>query len=84
MLKEPVNIDDLESIQEFDFKRKYTIKDKRTGEENQMEDTIDCKIRGVRTVTGSEASILYSEDWRRVIKIEGCDYRVEESTIIFS
>ena len=82
MLKEPVNIDDLESIQEFDFKRKYTIKDKRTGEENQMEDTIGCKIRGVRTVTGSEASIPYSENWRRVIKIEGCDYRVEESTII--
>ena len=82
MLKEPINIDDLESIQEFDFKRRYTIKDRRTGEEKQMEDTIGCKIRGVRTVTGSEASIPYSEDWRRVVKIEGCDYRVEESTII--
>ena len=81
MLKEPINLDDLESIQHFNFKRNYKVKDRKTGVEREVEDVIECKIRGVRTVSGGEASVPYSEDWTRVVKVEGCDYRIGESTI---
>ena len=29
--------------------------------------TIDCKIRGVRTVTGSDATTSYSDEWTRMV-----------------
>ena len=76
MLKEPINIDDLQSIQFFEFTRSYSKQGK------EVVDVLACKIRGVRTVTGGEATASYSEDWTRVVKIEGCDYRVPEELIL--
>ena len=76
MLKQPINIDEMESFQNFDYIRKYV----KAGKE--VEDVLQCKIRGVRTVTGDEATARYSENWTRVVKIEGCDYRVPIETIM--
>ena len=76
MLKEPINIDDLESIQYFEFSRTYLKQGK------EVVDVLACKIRGLRTVTGGEATSSYSDNWTRVIKIEGCDYRVPENMIL--
>jgi hypothetical protein len=70
MLKKPINIDTMESFQNFDYVRKYI----KAGKE--VEDVLQCKIRGVRTVTGDDATASYSENWTRVVKIEGCNYRV--------
>jgi len=76
MLKNPVNIDDFASFQFFSFTRSYLKGGK------QIEDILACKIRGVRTVTGGEATASYSEEWKRVVKIEGCDYRVSKDMIL--
>ena len=76
MLKEQINIDDLESVREFSFKRSYTKQGKL------VEDVLEGIVRGVRTVSGSEATASYSEDWTRVIKVEGCDYRIEAEMIL--
>lgn len=76
MLKKPINIDTMESFQNFDYVRKYV----KAGKE--VEDVLQCKIRGVRTVTGDDATASYSENWTRVVKIEGCDYRVPIDTIL--
>ena len=76
VLKEQINIDDLESVKDFTFKRSYT----KQGQ--LVEDILEGRVKGVRTVMGSEATASYSEDWTRVVKIEGCDYRVPVETII--
>ena len=76
MLKQPVNIDDFASFQNFTFTRSYS----KGG--NQVEDVLACKIRGVRTVTGDKATATYSEEWTRVVKIEGCDYKISEEMIL--
>ena len=76
MLKEQINIDDLESVREFSFKRSYTKQGKL------VEDVLEGIVRGVRTVSGSEATASYSEDWTRVVKVEGCDYRIEAEMIL--
>ena len=76
MLKEQINIDDLEFAKEFSFKRSY-MKQGRL-----VEDILEGRVRGVRTVTGSKAMASYSDDWTRVVKVEGCDYRVEPEMIL--
>ena len=76
MLKQPINIDDFASFQNFTFNRRYV----KGGE--QVEDVMACKIRGVRTVSGDEASASYSDEWTRVVKIEGCDYKISEDMIL--
>lgn len=76
MLKQPINIDDFESFQNFTFNRTYF----KGGE--RVEDLLACKIRGVRTVSGDEASASYSDEWTRVVKIEGCDYKISEDMIL--
>ena len=76
MLKEPINIDDLASFQDFSFVRQY----KEGGEDKTS--TIGCKIRGVRTVTGADSTPSYSEDWTRMVKIEGCDYKITEEMLL--
>ena len=47
-----------------------------------MVDVIKGKLRGVRTVSGDEASASYSDEWTRVVKIEGCDYRVSGEMLL--
>ena len=76
MLKNPVNIDNFAPFQFFSFTRSYL----KGG--NQIEDVLACKIKGVRAVTGGEATASYNKDWTRVVKIEGCDYRVSEEMIL--
>jgi hypothetical protein len=77
MLRKVINIDDLASCENFEFERKNK---KRDGSE--AIDKIGCKLRGVRTVTGSEATASYSQDWTRVVKIEGCNYRIQKDMIM--
>ena len=76
MLKSPVNIDDFASFQFFSFTRSYLKSGKQT------EDVLGCKIRGVRTVAGNETIPGHGEDWTRVVKVEGCDYRVSKEMIV--
>ena len=77
MLRAAINIDDLASCESFDFVRKSKRKDG-----TEVVDKIGCKLKGVRTVTGSEASASYTEDWTRVVKIEGCNYRIQNEMIM--
>ena len=77
MLKKAVNIDDMASFQNFFFERRYMKADGSEGV-----DRLDCKLRGVRTVEGGEASASYSDEWTRVVKVEGCDYRVSKDMIL--
>ena len=76
MLKQPINIDDFASFQNFTFCRSY-IKGGQS-----VKDVLECKIRGVRTVSGDEATASYSDEWTRVVKIEGCDYKITEDMIL--
>ncbi len=57
ILKESINMENLESIQYLNFNRKYTVKDRKSGKERQVEDIIESKIRGVGTISGSKESI---------------------------
>ena len=77
MLKKAVNIDDMAGFQNFFFERRFKKKDGSEGV-----DRLDCKLRGVRTVEGGEATASFSEDWTRVVKVEGCDYRVSKDMIL--
>ena len=82
LLKTQINLDDLESMQNFEFTRAYKKLNKATKQWEDVTDVLGCKIKGVRTVYGGEASVPYSEDWTRVVKIEGCDYMVDAETIM--
>ena len=82
LLKTQINLDDLEHVQNFEFTRNYKKLNKSTKLWDDVVGTLGCKIKGVRTVRGGEASVPYSEDWTRVVKIEGCDYMVDADTII--
>ena len=82
LLKQQINLDDLEHVQNFEFERVYKKLDKKTKEYYEVKDVLGCKIKGVRTVHGGEASVPYSEDWTRVVKIEGCDYMIDSETLI--
>ena len=77
-LIEPINIDDLEAYENFEFKRTWLANGK------QGEDTIGCKIKGIRyrppTVSAFENS--NQDDGTKVVKIEGCEYRVAEDEIL--
>ena len=81
-LKSPINVDELFDSQHFDFRRKSS----RQGRTHT--DIISCKIRGLRNVNkdvqnqddGAEVSNI--DDGTRIIKIEGCDYRIPEDTLV--
>ena len=77
-LIEPINIDDLKAYENFEFKRTWMANGKRG------EDTIGCKIRGIRyrppTVSAFENTV--QDDGVRVVKIEGCEYRLAEDEIL--
>ena len=77
MLKKAINIDDLASFQNFTFERRYTKPDG-----TQVVDVLKGKLKGVRTVTGGEESASFSDEWTRIVKVEGCDYRVEPEMIL--
>ena len=77
MLKTAINIDDLAPFQDFSYDRKYKKQDG-----TEVVDTIRGKLKGVRTVTGSDATPSYSDEWTRIVKVEGCDYRVSKEMIL--
>jgi hypothetical protein len=73
-LKEQFNIDSLESFQEFNVERKLKV-----GNEEKTS-TLKCKIRGIRTAQNNRAS--YQDEGFRWVKVEGCEYRLEEKQIV--
>jgi hypothetical protein len=73
-LKEQFNIDSLESFQEFNVERKLGV-----GNEEKTA-TLKCKIRGIRTAQNNHAS--YQDEGFRWVKVEGCEYRLEEKQIV--
>ncbi len=77
MLKKAINIDDLAPFQNFSFERKYNKADG-----TEVVDVLKCKLKGVRTVSGGDETPSFSDEWTRVVKIEGCDYRVSGDVIL--
>ena len=81
MLKEPINVDDLLPIQNFDFVRKSSFQGKtRT-------DTVGCKIRGLRapnqTRIAAEQAKARGEDPNvRLVEISGCENRVPKQHLL--
>ena len=72
------NIDQLESIEHFDFKRESL---NRSGQ--RIEITMGCKIRGIRKVRVNDQNDpnSYADTGHRWLKIEGCEYRIEKKEI---
>lgn len=72
------NIDLLESVENFDFKR---VSKNRAGE--SIESTISCKIRGIRRVRANDftSTSNYTDQGYRWVKIEGCEYRVSKQEL---
>jgi hypothetical protein len=77
MLKKAINIDDLSSFQDFSFERKY-----KKSDGTEVVDTLKGKLKGVRTVYGGEATASFTDEWTRIVKVEGCDYRVSGEVIL--
>ena len=77
-LIEPIDIDELSSVEYFDFIRTSTFRGKK------IEETIGCKIKGVRyrQTTSTSLETPVKEDGRTMVKIEGCDYRIKEEMVI--
>ena len=76
MMNEVFNMDDLANKEFFTFERTYD----KQGQE--VTDVVGCKIRDVRHVHGSSEESNKSDDWTRIVKIEGCDYKVKPEVII--
>ena len=77
-LIQPINIDELDTVEHFDFKRISTTNGKRN------EEIIGCRVRGIRyrpTMVSSFDNVA-REDGVKVVKIEGCEYRVTKDEIL--
>ena len=77
-LLEPINIDELDSVEHFEFTRTATINGRR------VEEVIGCRIKGVRyrpMMVSSFDNIKQNDD-TKLVKIEGCEYRVTKDEII--
>ena len=76
--KEAIDVDELLSVQFFEFQRTYT----RQGV--QTSDTVGCKIRGLRSRPTTVDAFAGSgrDDGTRIVKIEGCEYRVPKDVIL--
>ena len=77
-LKTPIKIDQLLCVEFFDFDRKYTM----DGE--VCTDVIGCKIRGLKPppTTHSNMDEELLEEGVKIVKVEGCEYRISEEEII--
>ena len=78
---EAINVDELFAIQHFDFRRKSSAQGR------SRVDIIKCKIRGLRPPGGQQnytpvLSKTEIDDGVRTIKIDGCDYRIPEETLV--
>ena len=77
-LIQPIDIDELASVEHFDFTRVSSANGKR------IEETIGCRVKGIRykpTTTGPFDNIKPS-DGAKIVRIEGCEYRVPEDEIL--
>jgi hypothetical protein len=74
-LKEQFNIDSLESFQVFKLERKIKIQNL------EKTVTLQCKIRGIRT-NQNNFNQNYQDKGLRWVKVEGCEYRLEEKQIV--
>ena len=65
-------------VQFFNFTRSYTRQGKK------CEDTVSCKIRGLRSRLVNSESLVDTnrDDGTRIINIEGCEYRVPKEEIL--
>jgi hypothetical protein len=45
-------------------------------------DVFRGKLKGVRTVHGGETTSSFTDEWTRIVKVEGCDYRVSAEVIL--
>ena len=77
-LIEPINIDDLDAVEHFDFVRTSTVNGKRINE------VIGCRIRGIRyrPTMISSLDAAPRDDGNKVVKIKGCIYRVTKEEIL--
>ena len=77
-LIEPINIDDLDAIEHFNFTRTSTVNGKN------YVDIIGCRIRGIRyrPMMVSSFDAEPKSDGKKIVKIEGCEYRVTEEEIL--
>ena len=77
-LKTAINVDELLCVQYFEFKRAGT----RMG--RYYEDIIGCKIRGLRSrqTVGDSLVDTGSDDGTRIVKVEGCEYRITKEQIL--
>ena len=77
-LIEPMNIDELAAVEYFDFKRKAKVNGK------DVEDVIGCKIKGIRyrAPTVGAFENFRQDNGEKVVKIEGCEYRLTEEEIL--
>ena len=81
-LKKAINVDKLIPFQHFNFQRKSS----RQGKSHI--DTISCFIRGLRKPDNDDNQNLLkttkqeTDEGVRVIKIEGCDYKIPEEVIL--
>ena len=74
-LNQQIDIDDLVGIEHFNFNRSYPV-----GKETRT-DTIQCRILGIRSMQSVTHSDSPGSDVRWV-KIEGCEYTLEDQQII--
>ena len=74
----PINIDELEAVEHFDFVRTATVNGK------SIADVIGCRIRGIRyrPMMVSSFDNAPKDDGQKVVKIEGCEYRVTKDEIL--
>ncbi len=74
-LKDQFDIDQLASIEEFNFKRQHQRRDGMITEQ-----ILGCKIRGIRKVRTIDQA-TYVQDTARWVKIEGCEYRISKEEL---
>ena len=74
-LNQQIDIDDLVGIEHFNFNRSYPV-----GKETRT-DIIQCRILGIRSMQSVTHSDSPGSDVRWV-KIEGCEYTLEDQQII--
>ena len=74
----PMDIDELCSVEYFDYIRRSTYRGK------QIEEVIGCKIRGVRwkQPTASAFENEQRDETKTLVKIEGCEHRVPKDMIL--
>jgi hypothetical protein len=78
---EAINMDKLFSLQHIDFRRRLSVQGR------PRVDVLKCKIRGIRQPGGVNAqtqnlSQADIDEGVRTVKIDGCDYRVPEESLV--